>query len=126
MLTGYFGESSGGPLHRFQGGVQTILSPIESGASIAFKPIRNLAGWFGDVFDAKGENKDLKKQLADTRQQLIATQAAARDDAQLRKQLNLDSQLGIGSGDRVQARVLWKSPTAWYSTIQINKGRRDG
>src|SRR5690349_13269142 len=126
MLTGYFGESTGGPLHRFQGGIQTILSPIESGASIAFKPIRNLAGWFGDVFDAKGQNKDLKKQLADTRQQLVAAQAASRDDVQLRKQLALDNQLSISQGERLQARVIWKSPTAWYSTIQINKGSGDG
>ena len=126
MLTGYFGESTGGPLHRFQGGVQTLLSPIEAGASRAFSPIRNLAGWFGDVFDAKGENKDLKKQLADTRSQLVATQAAARDDTQLRKQLALDDQLNIGSSDRLQARIIWKSPTAWYSTVQINKGRGEG
>ncbi len=126
MLTGYFGESTGGPLHRFQGGIQTVLSPIESGASIAFKPIRNLAGWFGDVFDAKGQNKDLKKQLDATRQQLVAAQAASRDDVQLRKQLALDDRLGIDSGSRLEARVIWKSPTAWYSTIQINKGSGDG
>jgi rod shape-determining protein MreC len=126
MLTGYFGESTGGPLHRFQGGIQTILSPIESGASIAFKPVRNLFGWFGDVFDAKGQNKDLKKQLDATRQQLVSAQAAARDDVQLRKQLSLDDRLGIDSSSRLEARVIWKSPTAWYSTIQINKGRGDG
>jgi rod shape-determining protein MreC len=126
MLTGYFGESTGGPLHRFQGGIQTILSPIEAGASRVFKPVRDLAGWFGDVFDAKGENKDLKKQLADTRSQLVAAQAAARDDAQLRKQLALDDQLNVSSSDRLQARVIWKSPTAWYSTVQINQGRGDG
>ena len=126
MLTGYFGESTGGPLHRFQGGIQTILSPVEAGASRAFSPIRNLAGWFGDVFDAKGENKDLKKQLAQARSQLIAAQAASRDDTQLRRQLDLDDELSIGRGDRLQARVIWKSPTAWYSTIQINKGRGDG
>jgi rod shape-determining protein MreC len=126
MLTGYFGESTGGPLHRFQGGVQTLLSPIEAGASRAFSPIRNLAGWFGDVFDAKGQNKDLKKQLADTRSQLVAAQAATRDDTQLRKQLALDDQLNIGSSDRLQARIIWKSPTAWYSTVQINKGRGEG
>src|SRR4051812_3829642 len=126
MLTGYFGESTGGPLHRFQGGIQTILSPIEAGASRAFSPIRNLAGWFGDVFDAKGENKDLKKQLAQTRTQLIAAQAATRDDAQLRNQLKLDNELNISSSQRLQARVIWKSPTAWYSTVQINKGRGDG
>jgi rod shape-determining protein MreC len=126
MLTGYFGESSGGPLHRFQGGVQTILSPIEAGASRAFSPIRNLAGWFGDVFDAKGQNKDLKKQLAQTRAQLVAAQAAARDDTALRKQLGLNQNLGIGRNDAVQARVILKSPTAWYSTVQIDVGRSDG
>ena len=126
MLTGYFGESSGGPLHRFQGGIQTILSPIEAGASRAFSPIRNLAGWFGDVFDAKGQNKDLKKQLAQTRAQLVAAQAAARDDAALRKQLGLNQKLGIGQNDAVQARVILKSPTAWYSTVQIDVGRGDG
>jgi rod shape-determining protein MreC len=126
MLTGYFGESSGGPLHAFQSGIQTILSPIEAGASRVFSPVRNLAGWFGDVFDAKGENKDLKKQLADTRSQLVAAQAATRDDTQLRKQLALDDQLNIGSSDRLQARIIWKSPTAWYSTVQINKGRGEG
>ena len=126
MLTGYFGESTGGPLHRFQGGIQTILSPVESGASIAFKPVRNLFGWFGDVFDAKGQNKSLKKQLDATRQQLVSAQAAARDDATLRKQLALDDRLGINTSSRLEARVIWKSPTAWYSTIQINKGSGDG
>ena len=126
MLTGYFGESSGGPLHRFQSGIQTILSPIEAGASRAFSPVRNLAGWFGDVFDAKGQNKDLKKQLAQTRAELVAAQAAARDDAGLRKQLGLNQSLGIGQNDAVQARVILKSPTAWYSTVQLDVGRSDG
>jgi rod shape-determining protein MreC len=126
MLTGYFGEGGGGPLHAFQSGVQTVLSPIEAGASRAFSPIRNLAGWFGDVFNAKGENKDLKKQLAGTRAQLVQAQAATRDDLQLRKQLGIDQKLGIGPNDRVNARVILKSPTAWYSTVQIDVGRSDG
>src|ERR671933_892425 len=92
LLTGYFGESSGGPLHRFQTGVQTILSPIESGASRAFKPVRDLAGWFGDVFDAKGENKRLKRDLASARAQLAQAETLARDDAQLRKLVGLTQQ----------------------------------
>jgi rod shape-determining protein MreC len=126
MLTGYFGESTGGPLHRFQSGVQTILSPIEAGASRAFQPIRNLGGWFGDVFDAKGENKELKKELADTRTQLALAQTKARDDAQLRKLLQLPQQEGFPDADRVTARVIWHSPTSWYTTVQINQGRDQG
>jgi rod shape-determining protein MreC len=126
MLTGYFGESTGGPLHRFQAGVQTIISPIEDGASRAFKPIRDLAGWFGDVFDAKGENKELKSDLADARRELAEAQTRVRDDAQLRKQLALDEELGIGTSDQVSARVISKSPTSWYSTVQIDVGSSDG
>src|SRR4051812_3313443 len=126
MLTGYFGESTGGPLHRFQSGVQTIFSPIEAGASRAFKPIRDLGGWFGDVFDAKGENKKLKKDLADTRTQLAQAQTLARDDAQLRKLVTLNASPSFPTTKRVTGRVIWKSPTAWYSTLEIDVGRSDG
>ena len=126
MLTGYFGESTGGPLHRFQAGIQTILSPIEDGASRAFKPVRDVAGWFGDVFDAKGENEELKKELADTRTRLAQAETLARDNAQLRKLAQLDNSSSFPETERVTARVIWKSPTAWYSTIQISVGRDDG
>ena len=126
MLTGYFGESSGGPLHRFQAGLQTILSPIEAGANRAFQPIRDLAGWFGDVFDAKGENKKLRSDLADTRRELAEAQTLIHDDAQLRKLVGLDEQLGVREGERATARVISKSPTAWYSTVQIDVGKSDG
>ena len=126
MLTGYFGESTGGPLHRFQAGFQTILSPIESGASRAFKPVRDLAGWFGDVFDAKGQNKQLKKQLAAARAQLAQVQTEARDDTQLRSLLKLDRSSGFPQTRRVTARVIWQSPTAWYSTIELNAGSGEG
>jgi rod shape-determining protein MreC len=126
MLTGYFGESGGGPLHRFQAGVQTILAPIEEGASRAFQPIRDVGGWFGDVFGAKGENEKLREELADTRQQLAQTQTQVRDDAQLRKLLALPQQEGFPQTERETARVIFKSPSYWYSTIQVNKGRSDG
>jgi rod shape-determining protein MreC len=126
MLTGYFGESTGGPLHRFQAGFQTILSPIEDGANRAFKPVRDLAGWFGDVFDAKGENKKLKSDLSDARSELAKAQTLVRDDAQLRKLVGLDETLDIPSSERVTGRVISKSPTAWYSTVQIDIGSSDG
>ena len=126
MLTGYFGEASGGPLHRFQNGIQTILSPIEAGASRAFQPIRDVGGWFGDVFGAKGENKRLKKDLADARQQLAQAQTQAHDDAQLRKLVGLPQRDGFPQTRRLTARVIVKSPTAWYSTIQVDRGRGDG
>ena len=57
LLTAYFGESGGGFFHAFQRGAQEAFAPIETGASRALKPVRDLFGWAGDTFDAKDENK---------------------------------------------------------------------
>jgi rod shape-determining protein MreC len=126
LLTGYFGEGNGGFFHGIQSGAQTVLSPIEDGASRAFKPIRNLVGWFGDVFNAKDENKQLKKDLAAARAQGIHADVLQRDNDQLRKLLKLTDDLGYASSSRVTARVIVKAPTVWYSTVTIDSGRSDG
>jgi rod shape-determining protein MreC len=126
LLTGYFGEGSGGFFHTLQSGAQTILSPIEDGASRAFKPVRDLAGWFGDVFNAKDENKKLKKELATARAQTTNAAVLERENVQLRGQLKLSEGLGYANSTRETARVIVKSPTVWYSTVTIDKGRGDG
>jgi rod shape-determining protein MreC len=126
LLTGYFGEGSGGFFHSIQSGAQTVLSPIEDGASRAFKPVRDLVGWFGDVFNAKDENKQLKKDLASARIQATRADVLQRDNDQLRKVLKLTDDLGYASASRVTARVIVKSPTVWYSTVTIDSGKGDG
>jgi rod shape-determining protein MreC len=126
LLTGYFGEGGGGVLHSLQSGAQTVLSPIEAGASRAFKPVRDLVGWFGDVFSAKDENKQLKKELATARTQLANAQTLERENAQLAGQLKLSNKLGYTSSSRTTARVIVQSPTVWYATVTIDKGRSDG
>ena len=126
LLTGYFGEGKGGFLHSLQSGAQTVLSPIEEGASRAFKPVRDLVGWAGDVFDAKDENKALKKDLASARSQLASTQLAARENEQLREQLKLTGDQGYTSATRVTGRVIVKNPLVWYSTVTLDVGKGDG
>jgi rod shape-determining protein MreC len=126
LLTGYFGEGNGGFFHGVQSTAQTILSPIEDGASRAFKPVRDLVGWFGDVFDAKDENKQLKRDLASARTQLAVAQTETRDDEQLRKLLKITDENGFTGASRTTARVIVKSPTVWSSTVALDKGRSDG
>ncbi len=127
LLTGYFGEGSGGVLHGVQRGAQEVLSPIQAGASRALKPFRDLAGWTGDVFDAKDENKRLKTELADARRDLARSQTAVRDNEQLRQMVGLPRREGFPQGTNpVTARVIARSPTVWYSNVQINRGSGDG
>jgi rod shape-determining protein MreC len=127
LLTAYFGESPGGILHALQKGTQEALAPIESGASKALKPVRDLFGWFGDTIDAKSENEKLRDEVERLRQQVAQAQTAKRDAAQLRAIVDLHDEEGFPQGtEPVAARVIARSPTVWYSSIKIDKGSGDG
>jgi rod shape-determining protein MreC len=127
LLTAYFGESAGGGLHAIQRGAQEVLAPIEEGASRAFKPFRDLINWTGDVFDAKSENKELKDEVAELRQDLANAQTAQREAEELRDLVGLPkSDLFPQGTEPVTARVIARSPTSWQSTVQIDKGSSSG
>jgi rod shape-determining protein MreC len=125
LLTASFGGSSG-PLGSIQRGVFEVISPIQDGASRALKPFRDLFGWFGDTLDAKGENKDLRKERDELRVQVARLQDDARANADLRRQLGLAKQLSFDQMGPVSARVSGASPTVWFQTLYINKGSTDG
>jgi rod shape-determining protein MreC len=125
LLTVYFGESAGGALHAVQRGAGDVLAPIEEGAARAFKPFSDLAGWVGDVVDAKKQNKQLKTEVQDLRAQLAQLATDKREAEQLRALAGLQRILPAGSRT-VTARVIAHSPTVWYSTVEIDKGTSDG
>ena len=127
LLTVYFGESASGGLHAIQRGFLEVMAPLQEGASRALKPASDLVGWTGDVFDAKSENKDLKKQNEELRARLAAAQTAERDARQLRGLVGFNESASFPAGhDRVPARVIGRSPTVWYSAITIDKGSDQG
>lgn len=127
LLSLHFREGSGGPLHGVQRAFSTVLSPVQGVADRAFKPGRDLINWFNDTFKAKGENNDLKKQVADLRNQLAKQQTQQQQSAELRKLIKLSSSGLIPAGRQaVTARVIGRSPTVWYSTVTIDKGSGSG
>jgi rod shape-determining protein MreC len=125
LLTIYFSEPVGGGLHAIQRGAGEAFSPLEEGASRAFKPFSDLAGWVGDVADAKKENKQLKAEVETLHGQLAQLATDKREAEQLRALTKVSATLPQGA-NTVTARVIAHSPTVWYSTIQIDKGRSDG
>ena len=125
LLTAYFGESGGG-LHAVQRGVLDVVSPIQEGASRALKPFRDLAGWVGDTLDAKGEVKDLRAERDALRRSAVAGTAARRENAELKRLLELDEAAGLERAGPVGARVIGQDPSLWYGQVTINKGTSDG
>ena len=127
ILTAYFGESGGGFFHTLQRGAQEAFAPIETGASRALKPVRDLFGWTGDTFEAKKENKELRREVERLRAALADAQTSQRDAKQLKGLVGLreDSSFPRGT-EPVTARVIARSPTVWYSSIKIDKGSSDG
>lgn len=127
MLSAYFGESGGGVLHTLQRGAQEAFAPLETGASRALKPVRDLFGWVGDTFEAKGENERLRGEVEALRERVAAAETARHDARELGELVGLEDFDGFPAGtEPVAARVIVRSPTVWYSTIKVDKGSGDG
>jgi rod shape-determining protein MreC len=126
LLTAYFGESPSSPLHTVQRGIVEVLSPIQQGASTVLKPVRDVAGWFGDTFSAKAQRDKLKKQVAQLQGEVAQLRDQAIQNQQLAKQVGLDTQNGISSYQPVTAQVISRDPSLWYETIEVDKGAADG
>jgi rod shape-determining protein MreC len=126
LLTAYFGESPNGGLHAVQRGAMEVLAPIQEGANRALKPFRDLFGWFGDTLDAKEERDRLRAERDALRRQLAEVTVEKRDLEQYKGLQELNTSGGLGDYEPVQARVIARSPSTWFQTLQINKGSSDG
>ncbi|HEY4278496.1 MAG TPA: rod shape-determining protein MreC [Conexibacter sp.] len=127
LLTVYFGESAGSPLHSVQRGVLAVLSPVQDGASRALKPARDLFGWVGDTFHAKKERDQLRAQ----RDQLLRTQIDDQEliaqNRSLRALARLDSSYGLDQYHKVTARIIGRSPNNLLKdTMTVSSGSGAG
>ena len=127
ILTVYFGESGGGTFHALQRGAQEAFAPVETVATKAVKPFRDLFGWVGDTIDAKDQSAELKEEVQRLRSDLARSQTSLRDAGQLKAIRELHSENYFPQATQpVTARVIARSPNVWYSSVKIDKGSSDG
>jgi rod shape-determining protein MreC len=127
LLTAYFGESAGSPLHSVQRGVVTVLSPIQEGASRALKPVRDLFGWFGDTARAKKERDQLEAQRDRLLEDVVGYRVALQENAELHRVLALDDSNGLDAYDKRTVRVIGRPPNnLLLDRLQVDAGSSAG
>jgi rod shape-determining protein MreC len=127
LLSLYYREGNGGPLHGTEKVVSTIFGPLQTGADRALKPVRDMVNWFGETFDARGDKARLQDEVDSLRDQLARAQTTQREARELSQLNELASGGIVPDGSKpVTARVVGRSPTVWYSTVTIDKGSGDG
>jgi rod shape-determining protein MreC len=127
LVTVYFRESDGGVLHGFQSTGASVLRPFQVGAERIARPFRDAAGWFGGLIDAKSENERLREQIEALRQEIILTQSAQRENAQLKQLLGyLEGPQFPKDYRSVAARVIARAPSQFEQQIVVSAGKNDG
>jgi rod shape-determining protein MreC len=127
LVTLYFRESDGGALHNLQSTGAAVLKPFEVGAERVARPFRDAAGWFGGLFHAKSENKRLKEEIEQLRQQQILSESALRENAQLKTLLQyLEGPTFPKDYRPVVARVIGRAPRQFEQRIVIAAGKNNG
>jgi len=128
MITVYFRESPNGGLHGFQSTGASVLRPFEIGADRIARPFHDAYNWTADLFHARSENKDLRKQLSVARQQAIQN-ASAKDELETLRRL-LKYKRGPSFPEdfpnSVTAEVVSNPASQFDQTMLIAAGRTSG
>ncbi len=126
LLTAYFGESPSSPLHSVQRGIVAVLSPVQTGASKALSPVRDVANWVSDTLRAKSQRDQLQHRVQQLNKEVAQYRSAAIQNQQLRQQQGLDQSVSLDSYRPLGADVIGRDPSLWYQQVEVDKGSNDG
>jgi len=114
-------------LDSVQGAGASVLRPFEIAANRVARPFTDAAGWTRWLFDAKAQNRKLKRDVEYWRQLANREQVALGENATFRKILHYeDSPLFPQDYRPVAARVLTNPPSTFTQTITVAAGSKQG
>jgi rod shape-determining protein MreC len=127
LITGYFRESEGGPLHEVQSVAASAMHPFEVGAERVARPFRDAYAWLSDLFNAREENERLKEQLERLTSQAIQNATAASEVERLRALLEYRRSPEFPADyDAIGATVIVDPPSRFEQHVVVSAGSQDG
>lgn len=102
---------------------QTIMYPVQRGASGAVNWVGGLFGNVGELRRAASENQQLRQQVDQMQAELRQTRERAAQAERLEQLFKLTSASEYKS---VVAQVIARDPSMWFDSVIINKGRLAG
>jgi rod shape-determining protein MreC len=127
LITIYFREPSDGGLHGVQSAGATVLRPFEVASERVARPFRDAYGWFAGLIHAKSENTRLREQVDRLTYQATQNATAARQNADLRRQLNYIGSANFPEGfDQVPTEVISRPPSEFQQQVLIAAGSSSG
>jgi rod shape-determining protein MreC len=130
IFTGYFRESSGGPLHGAQSAAASVVSPVQEVATRAIEPVRDAWGWITSLRDARDRAAALQAEVDELRGRVVFDTVREQRLIELESLLGveqlLDTERGLGGYRAEVALVNTRSITDWYRSARIAKGSSSG
>jgi rod shape-determining protein MreC len=90
LITASFRETSGGSLHGMQNSGAAAMKPFEVAADRVARPFRDAYNWVDGLASARSENRKLKKEIRELRQEYATAQSAQNDNVVLQKLLDYE------------------------------------
>lgn len=120
----YSHEGPDGPLHRLQGGVQSLLAPVEG---VTGTPMAAVAEDAAEASADAGASEETLSQLRERNAELVGLLAQAEElrleNQRLQGLVNIVSAYGI---EGVTGRVVGRSTDAWNQTVTLDVGSDAG
>jgi len=130
IFTGYFRESTGGPLHGAQSTAASVVAPVQEVATKALQPFRDAWGWANSLKDARDRAAALEAEVADLRglaaDNAVRDQRLAEFESLFGVEALVDPKTGIGGYTPVTGLVVTRSITDWYRNVRISVGSSKG
>lgn len=102
---------------------QTVMYPVQRGASGAVNWVGGLFGSFGELRRAASENQQLRQQVNQMQAELRDTRERAAQADRLAQLFALTS---TSQYKTIVAQVIARDPSMWFDSVTIDKGRLAG